>query len=375
MSNPNKPPSAAYPLLDGLFGRSVASVSDIAHTVHGSRQVADMNTRSNKVVRIVAIVLGVMVAFVAVGLLLTRVTASPRVCGSCHEMQPALASWRESGHTQIGCPSCHEKPRPWYQFPQTLAVRAAMLTRDVRLHASPQSTRAVRASYDATPTISDATCLQCHGTSRKISMRFGTLIDHSEHAKRNGSCVSCHLWTAHPKPNSERPMILMEQCFTCHGRTASAKAPGTCDVCHPKSFNLRPASHRPESKWLKGHGKVARANGQPCEMCHEKSFCQDCHGLAMPHPANWAKGYPPDHSKAAKTNRQVCVRCHPDKPNFCTMCHHKQWDPAKGPWRSEHPATVSETGAAFCLDCHNPVYCSTCHLTGTPETVELRRRR
>ncbi len=323
-----------------------------------------MNARSKRVVRIVAIVLGVMVAFVAVGLLLVQVTASPKVCGSCHEMRTALATWEQSGHTQVGCPSCHEKPRPWYQFPQTLAVRSAMLTRDVRLHWSADSARQVRASYDTTPTISDATCLQCHGTSRKISMRFGTLIDHAEHAKRNKSCVSCHLWTGHPKPNSERPMILMERCFTCHGRTASAKAPGTCDVCHPKSFNLRPASHKPTAEWLKKHGAVAQKNQQPCAICHDKTFCQGCHGLAMPHPANWAKGDPPLHSESAKTNRAVCVRCHSEKPDLCSMCHHKGWDPAKGPWIQQHPVLVANAGASRCLQCHDPVYCMRCHVRG-----------
>jgi len=369
VSNPNKPPFAAYRLLDALFGRSVASAWSTASDGVPVRWVADMNLRSHKVVRVALIIVASVVAFVALGLLLTRVTASPRVCGSCHEMNAALASWRASGHTQVRCPQCHEKPRPWYQFPQTLAVRSAMLTRDVRAHWSADGAKAVMASYDTTPTITDSTCLQCHGTSRKISMRFGTLIDHEEHAKRNKSCVSCHLWTAHPDPNAERPMLLMERCFTCHGRTASAKAPGTCDVCHPKSFNLRPASHKPTSKWLKEHGKAAQSKGQPCAMCHDKGFCTGCHGVDMPHPANWAKGSPPVHSQFAKTNRAVCTRCHPDKPNFCTMCHHKAWDPARGPWISVHPAVVAESGAAFCMDCHQPVYCFTCHLRGTPERV------
>jgi nitrate/TMAO reductase-like tetraheme cytochrome c subunit len=329
----------------------------------------NMSVRSHKIVRVTMIVLASLVGVVALGLLLTRITASPRVCGSCHEMNAALASWKESGHTQVRCPQCHEKPRPWYQFPQTLAVRSAMLTRDVRAHWSTGGAKAVMASYDTTPTIPDSTCLQCHGTSRKITMRFGTLINHNEHAKRNRSCVSCHLWTAHPSPGAERPMLLMERCFTCHGRTASAKAPGTCDVCHPKSFSLRPVSHKPTATWLKDHGKMARAGTQPCAMCHEKTFCTGCHGLDMPHPANWAKGQQPVHSQFAKTNRQVCVKCHPDTPNFCTMCHHKGWDPAKGPWRTQHPAMVVETGASFCLDCHGPLFCTSCHLSGNRPAI------
>jgi nitrate/TMAO reductase-like tetraheme cytochrome c subunit len=325
-----------------------------------------MKLRSHKLFRVTLIVLAALAAFVAVGLLLTRVTASPKVCGSCHEMQHALVTWQASGHTQVRCPQCHEKQRPWYQFPTTLAVRGAMLTRDLRAHWSEEGRQQVMASYDTTPTIGDETCLQCHGTSRKISMRFGTLIDHEKHAKRNKQCTSCHLWTAHPDPGAERPMLLMERCFTCHGRTASAKAPGTCDVCHPKDFNLRPASHKPTSKWLKEHGQVAQKNQQPCVICHDQSFCKACHGLPMPHPANWAKGSPPLHSQYAKTNRAVCNRCHESKPDVCSMCHHKGWDPTKGPWVQQHPALVANSGASFCLKCHDPLFCMNCHVSGRP---------
>ena len=323
-----------------------------------------MNVRSNRFFRITLIVAGSVVAVVTLGLLLTRVTASPFVCGSCHEMAPALASWKASGHTQVRCPQCHEKSRPWYQFPQTLAARSVMLTRDARSHWSGRATAALNRSTETTPTIPDTTCLKCHDPSRKVTVRFGTLINHPEHTKRNKSCASCHLWTAHPAPGAERPMLLMERCFACHGRTAAAKAPGTCDVCHPASFNLRPASHKPASAWRTRHGKVALAKGQPCAICHDTAFCRGCHGLEMPHPAEWGKGKPPLHSTVAKLNRKTCTRCHADRPNLCTMCHHKGWDPNKGPWLTQHPSMVADKGAAFCMGCHDPVFCFTCHLRG-----------
>ncbi len=325
-----------------------------------------MKTRSQKLVRVALIIGGTLVAVVVLGLLFTKATGSPIVCGSCHEMAPALATWKTSGHTNVGCPSCHEKPRAWYQFPQTLATRTAMLGRDINAHFSDQAAADVAAAMESTPTVSDQTCLKCHDLSRTVTMRFGTLINHSEHAKRNNSCVSCHLWTAHPPPGSEKPMLLMERCFTCHGRTASAKAPGTCDTCHPKSFSLRPASHKPADQWRTKHGKVALAKGQPCEMCHEKSFCQSCHGLVMPHPANWAKGNTPLHAAVAQQNVQVCSKCHGEGRTFCTMCHHRGYDPAQGPWLRQHPVMVAQRGASFCIECHEPTFCVKCHLSGMP---------
>ena len=49
----------------------------------------------------------------------------------------------------------------------------------------------------------------------------------------------------------------MMQCFTCHGRTPGAKAPGNCELCHPASFTMRPASHKPTKTWLSTHGRAA----------------------------------------------------------------------------------------------------------------------
>jgi len=322
-----------------------------------------MEDRSSRVVRSLWIAAASICAVLALGLAMTRVTASAIVCGACHEMSPKVAAWRTGGHTQIGCPACHETPLPWYRFPETLAVRGAMLTRDVGDHWSNRARDASRASNDDTSTVPDSTCLKCHDPSRKITMRFGTLIDHTEHAKRNKSCVSCHIWTAHPDPNVERPILLMAQCFTCHGRTKTAKAPGTCDVCHPKSFSLRPESHRPASAWRTRHGKVALAGGQPCDMCHDEDFCRNCHGVDMPHPTGWGKGQPAGHASVAELNRQVCARCHKEKPDLCSMCHHKGWEPTKGPWISQHPLMVRQHGAAFCMRCHAATFCTDCHIS------------
>jgi hypothetical protein len=81
----------------------------------------------------------------------------------------------------------------------------------------------------------------------------------------------------------------------------------------------------------------------------------------MPHPVDWAKGTTPLHAQAATTNSQVCVQCHGPAPNLCNMCHHKGYDPTKGPWASNHAATVSERGASFCLGCHDELFCNGCH--------------
>ena len=94
-------------------------------------------------------------------------------------------------------------------------------------------------------------------------------------------------------------------------------------------------------------------------MCHKASFCTDCHGVEMPHPGGWPK----THGATAERDREVCARCHLEKPDLCSMCHHKGWEPQKGPWMTQHPLMVRERGTAFCMQCHVATFCTNCHAT------------
>jgi len=305
------------------------------------------------VVRRAWIGLAIAVALVLVGMGATYLTAAPALCASCHEMAPAVASWSQSPHSVVGCPSCHEQSRPWYRFPETLILRVGMLTRDTAAHVSEGG------SQEGTVTVPDSACEQCHDPSRKVTMRYGTLIDHQEHARRNKSCQSCHIWTAHPRSGAEKPLLLMEQCFTCHGTPGNPMASGTCVTCHPASFDKRPASHGPAA-WKVTHGKVAMAGEQKCTMCHTAAFCTDCHGLAMPHPAGWERGKT-GHGATASKGEQVCVKCHTERPDPCAKCHHQDFKQTKGTWIEQHPDVVEQRGVLFCLKCHEPTHCVKCH--------------
>jgi nitrate/TMAO reductase-like tetraheme cytochrome c subunit len=311
-----------------------------------------MKARLHAALRVGWIALATLAVVMALGIAIDRVSASPDLCNSCHQMKPAVASWRTSSHTKVACSECHETPRPWYQLPVTLWERGGLLGRDLSASFSGKA--------GVTPTaVPDETCLQCHDLGREITMRYGTLIDHAEHAQRNKSCVSCHLWTGHPDPAADRPLLLMGQCFTCHGRPDQPKASGTCNTCHPATFDKRPASHAP-STWQAAHGKNAKANQPECLMCHEEATCRTCHGLEMPHPPTWSDGAT-GHGVVAAKNRNACTKCHAGGAQFCSMCHHKEYDTKRGPWVAQHPDAVEKGGAAACIECHGPMYCVRCH--------------
>lgn len=335
--------------LAGLWERTKAVVSAARRRLLSPRPLP-------KAVRTTAIiVLGVLALAVAfdVG------TASPRLCASCHEMQLRASSWAESGHVTVACVKCHQPPTAWHALPRRVIDRGRRLARDVVAHFSGEFDDPVDAPSADTFPMSDEVCLQCHDPGRKATSGFRILIDHVEHAKRNGSCVSCHVRTAHPIETRGRAMSLMTQCFTCHGTAEQPAASAECSTCHPAGYELVPASHQ-QASWARGHGDTSVADPKQCTMCHERPFCDDCHGLAMPHPEGWAAG-PQGHAVLAQQDPAVCERCHGRLPDLCTMCHHTSYDPMQGTWIDQHDLEVEQEGSAYCERCHKPAYCSFCH--------------
>jgi len=315
--------------------------------------------RRAKMLRLaVWVALGIAVAAVAFDF----VTASPRLCVTCHEMRPRASSWQESAHAGVSCWKCHQKPRPWYAYPVRLVDRGRLLARDVRAHRSGDFADPVDGPVAGVGPMSDEVCLQCHEPNRKATSGFRIKINHVEHARRNGSCVSCHVRTAHPLEERGTPLTLMSQCFTCHGTAEQPTASSACILCHPTGYKLVPQSHA-QKAWVPAkHAASGKTDPKQCSMCHQQSFCDDCHGLEMPHPKDWSRGAD-GHAAFAETNRAVCSKCHTEKPDLCSMCHHKAYDPAVGSWVKQHFIEAQTDGVQDCMRCHAPSYCVSCHVS------------
>lgn len=286
------------------------------------------------------------------------VTGTDHACGMCHSEY--VSTWHYSGHSKTGCPACHEGHRPWYRLPETLIPRAGMV--EQRLAGKifgPKPTDETTITH-AEMRVDQERCLSCHTWSRKASTHNDTVIDHAEHAKRNQGCLTCHEDLAHPdEAASSTCSRLMARCFTCHGRTESAKAPGECNVCHPKNFKLVPATH--DSTWEDDHPRSIQDGKKPCTMCHDSGFCRSCHGVEMPHPKNWVKSKT-GHSATDERDWSVCEKCHHKGPNGCKSCHHERYTQKTRRWIEQHPEVVDKQGSATCFDCHRPTVCAECHV-------------
>jgi len=331
-------------------------VTVVGETSPTSTSVATGDGRRRALWAWARFVVGIVVAAVLLGAATDYLTASPRICTSCHEMDRRAAAWDGSPHAGVPCVSCHQTPRPWWALPQRLFDRGALIGRDLAKHIAGGYPDPVDSRISGSP-MPDAVCLQCHDPNRKATSGFRIIIDHVAHAKRNGSCVSCHVRTAHPVGTRGAALSLMSACFTCHGSLRTPKASARCGVCHPSGYQLTPASHK-AAAWKRGHGKVALADLKQCEMCHVKTMCDTCHGIEMPHPMGWAAT---GHGSVAQRDRALCARCHGGATNMCTMCHHESFQPAKGTWTQQHSADAEKRGVSFCLGCHSPLDCVRCH--------------
>lgn len=383
-------------------------------------------------------VVGVIgVAFVLIAAL--GATSSYWFCGGfCHSVQlDPVVAYDHSTHSRVACVSCH---LPVNGDPVTFLYHKAhagivgayqLVTKTYDTPLNPFSGLALNTEH-----MGSGQCTQCHSANRRITPHDGILIDHEAHESRGIQCTACHNRIAHPEDDIEITMVApssgteaarhanfmtMTACFRCHTLGEKPppgtefKAPGTCSVCHPASFDLRPASHEATGFYPAGHARLAMmeldpVTGRPaesvtrpvlsgestetsapagsgyepgsadshqiavapvsavdyCGTCHKvDTFCVDCHGIEMPHPA----GFVGNHAEEGKKNAESCSMCHGGggKPipgggtDFCNNCHHSGADPKRS-WLSQHMEKVDEAGAQACFRCHKPTFCAECHV-------------
>lgn len=107
-----------------------------------------------------------------------------------------------------------------------------------------------------------------------------------------------------------------------------------------------------------------------CSTCHTQQFCLNCHGMEMPHPAEFKEPKdrkdPAGHPAVSKAKPEKCQMCHGKTTVFCDTCHHGTkvgwtYDP-KVPWtQKQHPKAVAKAGVTSCTSCHAVKFCVDCH--------------
>jgi hypothetical protein len=233
------------------------------------------------------------------------------------------------------------------------------------------------------------TCEVCHPAYLQKPDSTGDLIfSHPTHIAKGVKCVTCH---STPLGHYSAPKPQMTTCLSCHN---DETAPNQCSNCHRHVDQIAPGLGvtvvhlNPDAKtrttcgkchdvnvwceqchgvlmphpatWLATHGTVALKQSDVCVKCHQSkdaTFCVRCHGVEMPHPAYWYS----NHGDIARANRSACAKCHPGGDDFCNNCHHAGFSPTSQWATSQHGTVVGRQGAAACFACHAQSFCVTCH--------------
>jgi hypothetical protein len=356
---------------------------------------------------------GVGVVFLAGMVVIVFGLVSTRwFCASmCHKVQDdTMISYYRSSHSKIHCFACHlpVNANPisfvWHKL-ETMPELYATVTNKFEFPLNPESELAMKTDPEK---MAAERCLQCHDISKRpIRTSPGMIIDHEVHLKQNYSCTYCHNRVAHRedftltlKGNKVHPDYMkMEACFRCHGQEAGAKAPGRCPACHTKEFKLKPDDHLISGFSVKGHGEMAKEDvariteaaaeerkkaeeaaakskkptglepkdeAEPiplvatvslCKSCHAQKFCDACHGMQIPHPADFKT----THAKTEAKKVDACRKCHKYK-DVCGPCHHKGSTESVS-WQTQHAGIVKTSGETGCLaKCHKAAFCTECHV-------------
>jgi len=130
---------------------------------------------------------------------------------------------------------------------------------------------------------------------------------HRDSCVQEMTCHDCHSSQLH------RPDVRGDKakCIECHlSRGVSIK----CQTCHDIGWRDKHNPHPPPP----GQTHVMGPDWKEimCLKCHgSERWCNDCHGLPMPHPKNIVKIHP----SLVQGRPDVCSNCHGTQA--CTRCH------------------------------------------------------
>jgi hypothetical protein len=299
--------------------------------------------RSSRLVVILRTVLWLVGGLVVAAALLVGVTSVTLPgCTTCHAGSSFESDTKAEAHAKIDCVRCHVK--------DNVGARISYAANEIfgmALHVSQGDGRA-RAQVD------DPTCLSCHQEiDAGVAQGKGIRIKHATCAKGR-ACTDCHSDTAHGTVVKWPRASKMNICLDCHA-TNTVRA--SCATCHVSKTSAQlmaskgfDAVHDASWKLTHGMGEL-----KTCAACHEPDYCAKCHGIALPHPADFLES----HGALAVAKKSACAKCH--RPAFCSDCHGIEM-PHPTSFAPTHSSVVKAKGEAVCRKCHVADDCTTCHI-------------
>jgi len=260
-------------------------------------------------------------------------------CTTCHAIDDQVATWNLGPHAGVSCYGCHARPGIGGAVEVSLTRAGHYI--DFRTRADTETVVASRVFADG--------CIRCHGEIADGVVGEAVLMRHSDVIAAGYACERCHETAGHESLERERRVSAstMGLCLGCHDGTTAASA---CEVCHVESPM--------DSAVSPGAGAVRVAIR--CTGCHDDATdrrCVDCHGLVLPHPADFMG----EHARISANEPGLCESCHGETARTACGCHtdtneHGTFDQ----WFPRHGTAAKMTNGGGC-NCHETRFCQFCH--------------
>lgn len=309
------------------------------------------------IVTLTVVVVGIGVALAASSL--------PAFCATCKSHKPIVAAYHEGPHQGVNCELCHSKPGPFY-----------FLT--AKMEALQQPIAQITGKYEEPilASVLNQSCRQCHTNDKLFNVisAQGINVQHKHLIEAGFLCTRCHSTVGHPGsvPVGSVTKPSMDQCLICHNNdytdAQGQVATADCGLCHTKrNYSDEPASHK-EPDWGTRHGAVGILS--TCSACHkDPNDCRKCHGgVEMPHPEDWLTVHG---GRSKVVGEKTCLTCHESK-EYCNTCHQVKM-PHPADFVVKHPKEA-EKADQTCFNCHEVANCQACHeehAMGDPRAHDL----
>ncbi|MDI6711869.1 MAG: hypothetical protein QMD96_01380 [Anaerosomatales bacterium] len=284
-----------------------------------------------------------VVAIAAVTVVLVLGGGSTRAaCAVCHRGLGGAAG-AAPGHARLSCYACH-LGRGAADWPSFKARELFVMY--------PKAVAGAGLTYGPAP-VERAACLRCHRrVADSVVEANGIRVDHRACAA-DRPCGDCHGASAHGSALRWSKQPVMEECVACH---RAAGSPTECDSCHVEHTERERLAKGPwqithGANWSKTHGMGTL---QWCATCHPSGYCVRCHGVGLPHPADFGR----THGALAKAPKAACRSCHDEA--LCDGCHGVPMPHPEG-FLVRHSSEASSSADPKCLSCHIQKDCQACH--------------
>lgn len=304
--------------------------------------------------------LTLMLLMITAGALSAAAAVSPASCAMCHADQADTLA--RSSHSELVCDSCHASSGVLGLVENRLWVAGMVISAPVR---------AVVPS-GANAQVDSGRCADCHELQMPVtSVHNGVRMNHAAPVKASWSCMRCHRDVGHGSEGVSLASYTMGSCLECHSTGPSNLA--SCETCHVEGES--PSAPRAvPTTWAVTHGaNWQRTHGMgdlpTCSACHGPDYCVGCHGVALPHAANYLSVHGDDVQELGET---ACTEsCH--RAESCDGCHGGVPMPHPASFIKGHKSEVEASGEESCARCHAESSCQGCHERHTHPGLSQQR--